>query len=160
MARLDSQLALHASILDRIIDPDSDGTASRPGCTVEQMIDSVRRDLEDLLNTHRTVADIRAEFPQVDNSIITYGLPDLSSYQSTKADVHHRAVERIEQAITRFEPRLRDVHATVIEEPDKMQFKLKLEIRATLHVDPAPEVSFVTILKLSTGETSIQQTNT
>jgi type VI secretion system protein ImpF len=67
MARLDSQQSLHASILDRIIDPDSDGTASRPGCTVEQMIDSVRRDLEDLLNTHRTVADIRAEFPHVDN---------------------------------------------------------------------------------------------
>ena len=90
MARLDSQQSLHASILDRIIDPDSDGTASRPGCTVEQMIDSVRRDLEDLLNTHRTVADIRAEFPQVDNSIITYGMPDLSSYQSTKADVRGR----------------------------------------------------------------------
>jgi len=160
MARPDSQHSLHASILDRIIDPDSDGTASRPGCSVEQMIDSVRRDLEDLLNTHRTVADVGAEFPQVDNSIITYGMPDLSSYQSTKVDVRGRVVERIEQAIARFEPRLRDVHATVIEEPDEMQFKLKFQIHATLHVDPAPEVSFVTILKLSTGETSIQQTGT
>jgi type VI secretion system protein ImpF len=160
MARLDSSQLLKASILDRLIDPDSDGTTSHPGCTVEQMIDSVRRDLEDLLNTHRTVADLRAEFPEVDNSIITYGLPDLSSFQSTKADVRRRVLERIEQAIARFEPRLRNVRATVIDEPDELQFKLKFQIDAKLHVDPSPEVSFVTILKLSTGETSIQQTDT
>ena len=65
MARIDPQHALKASLLDRLIDPESDGTASQPGCTVEQMIDSVRRDLEDLLNTHRTVPDVSAEFPEV-----------------------------------------------------------------------------------------------
>ena len=159
MARLGTPKGLQASILDRIIDPDSDGTAARPGCTVEQFIDSVRRDLEDLLNTHRTVADIRTEFPQVEDSIVTYGLPDLTSYQSTKADIQRRVVKRIEQAIAQFEPRLQHVRATLIEELDAKQFKLKFEIRATLRVDPAPEVSFVTILKLSTGETSIQRTD-
>jgi type VI secretion system protein ImpF len=160
MARLDSTQGLQASILDRIIDPDSDGTASRPGCTVGQMIDSVRRDLEDLLNTHRTAADIRGEFPEVENSIVTYGMPDLASFQSTKTDVMRIVGEKIQQAIARFEPRLQKVHATLIDDPDSKQFKLKFEIRATLRIDPSPEVSFVTILKLSTGETSIQQTDT
>src|SRR5208283_5584401 len=87
MARLDSQLSLHASILDRIIDPDSDGTGSKPGCTVEQMIDSVRRDLEDLLNTHRTLMTIPSGYTETENSILTYGLPDFSSFQSSKQDV-------------------------------------------------------------------------
>ena len=68
--------------------------------------------------------------------------------------------ERIEQAITRYEPRLRNVRATLIEEPDEKQMKLKFQIHATLRVDPSPEVAFVTILKLSTGETSIQRTDT
>lgn len=160
MARPEPLPGLKASLLDRLIDPDSDGTADRPGCTVEQMIDSVRRDLEDLLNTHRTVEVARARFPQVENSIITYGLPDLSSYQSTKADVRRRVVERIEQAIARFEPRLKDVRAALIEDADELQFKLKFEIHATMRVDPSPEVSFVTILKLATGETSIQRADT
>ena len=77
-------VTLQASLLDRLIDPESDGTGSRPGCTVEQMIDSVRRDLEDLLNTHRTLIDIPGEYPETENSILTYGLPDFSSFQSSK----------------------------------------------------------------------------
>ena len=113
MARPDSQHSLQASLLDRIIDPDSDGTASRPGCTVEQMIDSVRRDLEDLLNTHRTVVGHPApSSPRSTTRSSRIGLPDLSSYQSTKVDVRGRVAERIEQAIARFEPRLRNVRAT------------------------------------------------
>ena len=84
MASRDPDVTLQASLLDRLIDPESDGTASQPGCTVEQMIDSVRRDLEDLLNTHRTVLEVSAEFPEVENSIVTYGLPDFSSFQSSK----------------------------------------------------------------------------
>lgn len=146
-------------MLDRLIDPESDGTASQPGCTVEQMIDSVRRDLEDLLNTHKTTLDVPAEFVEVDNSIVTYGIPDFSSLQSSKAQVGTRVGERLEQAIARFEPRLRNVHARLIEEEAEKQMKLKFEIHATLRVDPSPEVAFVTILKLTTGETSIQKVN-
>jgi type VI secretion system protein ImpF len=160
MSRINPQQGLKASLLDRLINPESDGTASQPGCTVLQMIDSVRRDLEDLLNTHRTVSELPAELVEVDNSLITYGMPDLSSYQSTKAEAGSLVGERIERAIARFEPRLRDVRARLIEDATEKQLKLKFEIHATLRVDPSPEVAFVTILKLSTGETSIQKVDT
>lgn len=160
MASPDPNVTLQASLLDRLIDPESDGTGSRPGCTVEQMIDSVRRDLEDLLNTHRTLMTIPGEYKETENSILTFGLPDFSSVQSSKQDVSSKVAERIEQAITRYEPRLRNVRATPIEEPDEKQMKLKFQIHATLRVDPSPEVAFVTILKLSTGETSVQRTDT
>src|SRR3954469_19210192 len=100
MSRIDPQQGLKASLLDRLIDPESDGTASQPGCSVDQMIDSVRRDLEDLLNTHRMVPEVPAEFAEVDNSIITYGLPDLISYQSSKVEIGTRVGERIERAIS------------------------------------------------------------
>jgi len=65
MSRINPQLALKASLLDRLIDPESDGTAAQPGCTVDHLIDSVRRDLEDLLNTHRMVPEIPAAFAEV-----------------------------------------------------------------------------------------------
>ena len=49
MARIASQEGLKPSIIDRLIDPESEGTSWRRGYSVEQMIDSVRKDLEDLL---------------------------------------------------------------------------------------------------------------
>lgn len=37
--------------------------------------------------------------------------------------------------------------------------KLDFEIQATLRVDPSPEVAFVTVLKLTTGEATIKRAN-
>ncbi len=34
---------------------------------------------------------------------------------------------------------------------------MSFEIRATLRLDPSPEVAFVTLLKLTTGETTVQR---
>src|SRR6516162_9749390 len=53
MAQLDLPSALAPSLKDRLFDPDSMGTKDRPGYTLRQILDSVREDLEDLLNTRR-----------------------------------------------------------------------------------------------------------
>jgi predicted component of type VI protein secretion system len=45
----------------------------------------------------------------------------------------------------------------LIESKEVKQLRLEFQIHATLRVNPAPEVAFVTVLKLSTGETSIEQ---
>ena len=50
---------LMPSILDRLIDPDSAGTDARRGYGLTQMLEVIRRDLEDLLNTRQSIADIR-----------------------------------------------------------------------------------------------------
>ena len=156
MAHPELPQGLKASILDRLIDSGIgwDGGSPRLHRGADDRLGAPRprRPAQYAPDRGRTPA----EFPQVENSIITYGLPDLSSYQSTKADVRRKVIERIEQAIARFEPRLKDVRASLIEDADELQFKLKFEIHATMRVDPSPEVSFVTILKLATGETSIQ----
>ncbi|WP_165230987.1 type VI secretion system baseplate subunit TssE [Aquisphaera insulae] len=157
MARNEIPIGLNASILDRLIDPESDGTASRPGCTIEQIIDSVRRDLEDLLNTHCTRVDVPPQYAETRRSIVTFGMPDLTAFQSTKAGAASRVAEKIEQAIARFEPRLTNIRATLIDDHDEKQLKLKFQIQATLRVEPSPDVAFVTVLKLSTGEASIQR---
>jgi len=147
---------LKPSIINRLIDPASEGTSWRRGYGIEQMVESVQQDLEDLLNTHRTDQDIPEELVEVRNSIVTYGMPDLVSQQSTAPDAGQRVGKAIEEAIARFEPRLSHVHATLIEPKGPHQLRLEFRIQSILRVDPAPEVAFVTVLKLSTGETSIQ----
>ncbi len=86
MARIASQEGLRPSMLDRLVDPESEGTSWRRGYSVDQMIDAVRKDLEDLLNSHRTAADIPEELAEVRRSIVAYGIPDLSSYQTGGSD--------------------------------------------------------------------------
>ena len=79
MAQVDSKQPLLPSMLDRLIDPESAGTAWRRGYGIHQMIDAVRRDLEDLLNTRQSHQGMPEEFVELQRSIATYGLPDFSS---------------------------------------------------------------------------------
>ncbi len=159
MARITSQEGLRPSIIDRLIDPDSEGTSWRRGYSIEQVIDSVRKDLEDLLNSHQSDQNIPEELVEVRNSIIAYGLPDLVAFQSIGPEGIQRIGQAIEAAISLSEPRLTDVRATLIDPKGVKIMKLDFEIQATLRVDPSPEVAFVTVLKLTTGEATIRRAN-
>ena len=93
------------SIIDRLVDPESAGTAILTGYTVEKMYRAVLRDLEDLLNSVHTARDIPAEFPDVRDSVVAYGLPDLTSIESISAEQRSTIARTIRRAIERFEPR-------------------------------------------------------
>ena len=110
-----SRQGLKASIIDRLIDPDSDGTSWRPGYSTDQMVDSVRRDLENLLNTHMTEGDLPEEYVETRNSIVAYGIPDLVSNHSAGPMAIERIRLKMEQSIARFEPRLTNVRAKILQ---------------------------------------------
>jgi type VI secretion system protein ImpF len=157
MARIASQEGLKPSLIDRLVDPESEGTSWRRGYSVEQMIEVVRKDLEHLLNSHRMVVYIPEEFPEVRRSIVAYGLPDPATYEAAGPNAAQRVCAAIEEAIAVFEPRLTDVQAIPLRGDASKTLRLDFEIRATLRLDPSPEVAFVTLLKLTTGEASIQR---
>ncbi len=157
MSRLDSQTGLMPSILDRLIDPDSGGTAWRRGYGVEQMVDAVRRDLEDLLNTRQSTAgEDLSGYPETVRSVVGFGLPDLTSLNAITLQQREDIGRVIEAVVAMFEPRLKDIKATMID-ADKSQKErsVKFRIDAKLRVDPAPEVAFDTILELTTGHTAV-----
>jgi type VI secretion system protein ImpF len=157
MARIASQEGIRPSMLDRIVDPESEGTSWRRGYSVDQMVDAVRKDLEDLLNSHRMVLDIPEEFPEVRKSIVAYGLPDPSTYEAIGPNTARTVCAAIEEVIALFEPRLSDVQAIPLRGDASKTLSLDFEIRATLRLDPSPEVAFVTLLKLTTGEATIER---
>jgi type VI secretion system protein ImpF len=156
MSRLNPTEMLMPSLLDRLIDPLSGGTLSRRGYAVEQMVDAVRRDLEDLLNTRRTNPDIPAGYPEVLASIEAYGVPDLTSLEAFTVEQREEIGRLLEQIIRRFEPRLKDVRARLVEEKENPDRKIRFHVDATLAVEPAPEVAFETVLELTTGHTTIE----
>jgi type VI secretion system protein ImpF len=168
---------LQPTVLDRLIDAESAGTPGRTGYTLRQMEDSVRRDLEDLLNTRRppefamgpdgqyvlSPDGQRERFfgglNEVPSSIANFGLPDLARFDTLTPELRDEFARQIEQVIRAFEPRLKDVRVTVrdpaqVAEAKKQDFKktaLYFHIEARLSLDPAPEVAFETVLELTKG---------
>jgi type VI secretion system protein ImpF len=159
MARENVEQGLMPSILDRLIDPESTGTAWRHGYGVEQMVEAVQRDLEDLLNTRQVVIDVPESYREVNGSIVTYGLPDLASFNAITPEQREDIGRALEAIVSRFEPRLKDVRATMIGSGDGLERRVRFKVEARLCVDPAPEVAFDTILELSTGHYSVKQAN-
>jgi type VI secretion system protein ImpF len=156
MSRLNPNQGLMPSILDRLIDPESEGTSWMRGYTPRQMLEAVRRDLEDLFNTHQSSGQVPAGYTEVVNSIVSYGLPDLASLYSVARDRSQDIAALIAQVVTRHEPRLRDVRVVLVGTDLKEERRVRFHIEANLNVDPSPEVAFETVLELTTGHTSIR----
>jgi type VI secretion system protein ImpF len=162
MSRVDLNQALTPSILDRLIDPDSTGTSARSGYGVEQVILSVRRDLEDLLNTHRSIIHLPEEFPEILTSPVGFGIPDFASLSTSTVQQRESIGRMVEQIITRFEPRLREVKVHVIDDKRGVEHHLnvRFQIEARLRVEPYPDISFETVMELTTGCTQIRTLKT
>ncbi len=146
------------SFLDRLIDAGRSESSGAVVYTLEQMIDTVRADIEELLNTRQSQPMFDCPYPLVKESILAYGLPDLNSIPGASARDSDAIGEHIAGLIEIFEPRLRNVRVEI--ETDDMPAEdarqLRFQISGSLNVDPAPEVGFETIVELSTGQTKVQ----
>ena len=147
------QFGLTPSILDRLIDPESAGTAIMTGYSAQKMFDAVLRDLEDLLNTRRTEGVIPKEFDEVQTSIVGYGLPDISSVHATDSGSRQTIAKAIERVIRQYEPRLQAIHVELLNpEDDPIRQSVKFRVDAQLSVDPFPDIAFDTVLEMGTGQ--------
>ncbi len=160
MSRASSEQGLMPSLLDRLIDPDSGGTSWRRGYGPEQMFEAVQRDLEDLLNTRQCISDVPEAYAEVRQSIVAYGLPDLTSFNAITPDQCQEICRTLETIVRQFEPRLQDVRASLTSAGDKLERRLQFRVDARLCVDPAPEVAFDTVLELTTGHYSVRASDT
>ncbi len=120
--------------------------------SVRLLKNSVRRDLEWLLNTRR-IADVPDEgLKEVNRSTFVYGLPDLSSVSVGNSGDRNRLVRNILATINLFEPRLANVRLVLVETPDSGKKDVRLRIEAMLRMDPVPEpISFDTLIELKSG---------
>jgi type VI secretion system protein ImpF len=142
-------------LLDRLIDV-SPNDAMRPMLSLEQLKDSVARDVEALLNTRRGLdADDAAGFPRVRRSVVGFGLDDFASRSMASTNDQAVVCRAIERAVLDHEPRLRNVRVE-LRRGDASRQSLKFAIRAMLHVHPmqAP-VNFDAVLQTSTQQYAV-----
>jgi type VI secretion system protein ImpF len=144
------------SLLDRLIDADSGGTAWRRGYGVEQMTAAVLRDLEELLNTRQSQGQLPEGYSELLHSVFSYGLPELTSFEGITPQQRAQIGRVIEAVIAVHEPRLRDVRATLVDQGDGKDRIVRFRIDSRLCLEPAPDVAFDTVLELTSGRYTVQ----
>lgn len=160
MARGEPESTVTLSLLDRLIDLEPLNPHEAPvsrSQSVRMLKSSLRRDLEWLLNSRRIAEPAPEEFAQLVQSLYHYGLPDFAALNAASPRDKNYLLRTLEEAVTLFEPRLKNVRVTPIDAPGMQARALRFQIEGLLMMDPAPEqISFDTIVQLSTGEYTIK----
>jgi len=138
------------SIIDRLIDPTDELERKRGRASVEYFKNSVRRDLEWLLNTRIPLQPPHGK--ESERSLYTYGLPDISSISLLSHRDRQVLTKSIQAAISKFEPRIRNPRVVLVTANDQRVQSLRFIIEGVLHMEPNPEpVAFDTVLDLASG---------
>jgi len=162
MAELSLQERLQPSLLDRLRDDAPGERNELPSdrvLTMSQLRRSVQRDLAWLLNAcnlHREVAG----YPEVQKSVLNYGIPDLAGFTVSSLDVGE--LERqLQSALEYFEPRLlkHSIRLRADIDPDAMSHNtLVILIDCDLWATPTPvELLLRTELDFDTGDVTISE---
>lgn len=151
-------LSITPSIIDRLVDHEPGAKSEAPKSRVQslrELKNSVRRDIECLLNARIADQGIDENLEEVRKSLMFYGLPDFTGVSSKDPSEQTRMTKSIERAIELFEPRFigLQVHLEPVNSLDK---QLRFRIEADLDLDPTPEpVVFDTVLQSGNGEFAV-----
>jgi type VI secretion system protein ImpF len=124
---------MQPSLLDRLTE-----TGGTSYDLARRLKDSLLRDLTALLNTRRAEQDFDPIFEQATNSLLTFGVSDLTSYNLHGKIDQERVRQSVERAIRQFEPRLTDVTVT-IEQPEPFHPVLMLRVEGVMQTGRALE---------------------
>jgi type VI secretion system protein ImpF len=141
-------------LLDRLIDDAPDDKSDRAISPAETMVvlrNSLRRDLEALLNARRRWRSWSEEYDELAVSPLGYGIPDYAAGAFNEPGKREDLRAEIEDTIRRFEPRFHSLRVTLLDSKNSLEPTLRMRIDALLHADPAPEpVSFDTVVDATT----------
>ncbi len=156
----ENEIRITPSIVDRLLDFEprvsSEALKSRSQ-GLRELKQSVRRDLEWLLNTRHSAEKVPDGLEEVNKSIAVYGLPDFTGLSSKNIDDRKSLIRNIETALKNFEPRFMNLKVALVE-LDEQERGVKFQIQAILRIEPTPEpVVFDTVLQVGSGEFKVEE---
>jgi type VI secretion system protein ImpF len=159
MPKAEQEPTAELSLLDRLFD-DEPGQAGDRAMTradsVREFKVALRRDLEWLLNTRRTLEPNPTAYPELTRSVLYYGLPDISSLSQDSGETYTRLSQHVAQALSIFEPRLARVKVSAVPRDDTPYAQVRFVVEAVLRLEPTPErVTFDTALEKGSGGLSV-----
>lgn len=164
MAELTPSERLQPCLLDRLSDDEPDKAVegrNQRVFSLRQIRHAVLRDLSWLLNTAaRADGEDIAAYPNVESSVLNYGISDLSGLTASGVSVTHLEI-MVARAIERFEPRIlpNTVKVRAVSNPSEMSGNtLMFEISGDLWSEPLPEPLYLkTEIDLETGQYNVKE---
>jgi type VI secretion system protein ImpF len=158
MPDLDPTERIQPCLLDRLTDDSPENrheSRNARAMSPSRYREAVLRDIRWLFNTSsRLNSEDLAEFPEVQSSILCYGIRDLCGRITTTIEIGELERE-LTEALKHFEPRVipGSLHIQAAEEAiASSPSVLSFEIHADLWADPVPEHLFIkTKIDLETG---------
>lgn len=122
-----------ASFIDRLSADDTSGERS-----LTALREGLRRDLEALLNTRHRLLSVPGELEELEGSLLGYGLDDFTNESHPSEDFQDEFVERVEQLLRRFEPRLGRFEVIVVSDADQLDRTLRFRITGVVTLAGSP----------------------
>jgi type VI secretion system protein ImpF len=162
MAKIGSDQLLVPSVLDRLIDYEPGNSKEAPKNSTQvlrEMKESVRRDLENLLNTRWRCGPMPPDLKELEVSLVSYGIPDFTGIRLGNAREREDFRRTIERTIKNFEPRFKTVTVKFLENASETDRTMRFRVDAMLYAEPAPEpVIFDTAMEPTKGTFSVKGT--
>lgn len=150
------------SVLDRLLDDAPEVSKEAPmsrNQVLRELKESVRRDLETLLNTRIRNLPIGG-WKELRQSLVNYGLPDVSGTSLGSAKEREEFCKVVQATIQQYEPRFKAAKVQLLSNAEPLDRTLRFRIDALLHADPAPEpIVFDSVFQPANEHFEVKGTN-
>ena len=154
MARNKSDVLITQSLLDRLTDMDQ--WPETRSASISMYRESLKRDVEWLLNTRQPVIPELEGYPATAASVLNFGLPDIHSFDGSKGKEQNALTVALEKCIRIFEPRI-DQPRVFLTRTDLLSRSLKFHIEGQIVYENMNEdIKFDTTLELISGEYEVK----
>lgn len=151
------------SVLDRLLDDAPYSPADPPSSYVTQvreMREAIRRDLEMLLNTRRSIKSPPLALRELQNSLCTFGVDGAVAANLMTDEAKLGLARSIERSIARFETRLSDVRVTILKNRSVTARALRMRIEASFRLhEGMPPISFESVIDPSSQRIHVEGTD-
>lgn len=163
MSRIRPDQYLLPSVFDRLLDEEPDTKVETPHSRAQLLRElklSVRRDLENLLNTRISLYPVPDDLPELKTSVLNYGIPDFTGLSMGSREQREKLRLLVEDSIRRFETRFISVRVelSAAQQSNNVQDRtVRFRIEGLLYAEPAPEpVMFDSQLRPQLGDFEVR----
>jgi type VI secretion system protein ImpF len=146
--KISNSQPLFFSVLDRLLDDAVE--------TERVNIESIKRDLENLLNTKRRCLSWPTHLQQLNKSIINYGIDDFMGLDLDSMTAKERLCQHLEESIKLFESRFKSVRVTLAQNETVYGRSIRFKIEALIYLEPEYEaIVFDSVFEENTRQIKI-----
>lgn len=154
MARPKSDTLVTQSLVDRLTNLDQ--WPETRSASISMYRESLKRDVEWLLNTRQPVIPELESYPATAASVLNYGLPDFHNFEGSASKEQNALTTALEKCIRIFEPRISQPRV-FLTRSDLLSRSLRFHVEGQINYENMDEeIKFDTVLELISGEYEVK----